>query len=108
MKYFSDVAGFINELLEWEKPAAAYKRLLAECSSGISIHYRGIGLAKKCLQLIETNIGDTASRSILENDKGCLLKLSDVIQFITVDSSWTWEKEEFPEIVGVASSEWLE
>jgi hypothetical protein len=98
----------IEEISGWEKPSRHFKQMLKLCKSKIVVHYRGIELAKQSLQIIATCLGEAASRSVVENDHGCLLNLAEMINHIAVDSSWTWERDEFPELDGVASSEWTE
>jgi len=98
----------INEMSDWEKPSQHVKEMLLLCKSKIIIHYRGIELAEQCLLLINACLGETASKSLVENGRGCLLILADMARYITADASWSWERDEFPELDGVASSEWIE
>ena len=107
VEYDTNVSDFIDELASWERPTEEYKRLLSDCTSSITMHYRGIDIAKRSLKILSATIGYLSSRCIIENGCGCLLLLSDVVNCIAVDPTWTWERERFPEIAGVAPSEWL-
>lgn len=106
IEHDSEVIDIIGEMMEWEMPTEEYKSLLSDCKSSINIHYRGIDYAKNCLLTLSDAVGDASSRCIVENNEGCLLRLSDVARLMTGNPTWTWERGEFPEIPGVGSSEW--
>lgn len=108
VEYDPDASSIIEELSQWEKPTAEYKQLLACCQSSLTIRYRGLAHAKECLRIVGAKTGQLSSKCILENGLGCLLRLSEVTQFLADDASWTWEKQAFPELGGVAPSEWIE
>ena len=108
IEYDDDPRDVIGEIGKWERPSGDYKRLLADCRSGLVIHYRNQSDASRCLRLIAKSIEPIVTRSIVDNGLGCLLLLSDVVALLERDSSWSWEREEFPELVDVAVSEWLE
>jgi hypothetical protein len=106
IEYAADASEVIDEMLQWEKPSQEYKLLLKDCISCINIHFRMPDQAKKCLAIIGNYIGQLSSQSIFENGYGCLLRLSEVIERCSGDSNWSWEREAFPDIPGVADSEW--
>jgi hypothetical protein len=106
IEYDSNVAEIVSEMSEWQMPTKEYKLLLTNCRSSIIIHYRGIEHARNCLKAISDTVGGISTKCIIENGEGCLLRLSDVMGKIAGDPTWTWEREEFPEIYDVAPSEW--
>jgi len=107
VEYDANADDVIDELAEWEKPTDEYKRILSNCRSSLTIHYRGIDNAKCCLLVLANVAGPLTSRCVVENGKGCLLLLGDVADRLASDPSWSWERELFPELSGVAASEWL-
>lgn len=108
IEYKALIGAMREELLAWDKPTPEYKQILANTKASLTIHYRPIEIAKDCMQLMGKTIGDNLSRCVVENGRGCLLKLSDIVKCLALERSWTWEKEQFPELEGVASSEWLD
>jgi hypothetical protein len=106
IEYDSDPRDIITKLREWEMPTAECKFILSNCQSSITIRYRGLLLVKRCLVTLSDIVGNISSICIAENGRGCLLRLSDVARCIANDPTWTWEREEFPEIAGVGPSEW--
>jgi len=108
IEYDADACAIVDEMQQWEKPSQEYKSLLRGCKSCIIIHYRSIDLSKRCLFIISEYLGQLSSLSVVENGYGCLLRLSDTVEHVSVDSSWSWERETFPDIPGVADSEWID
>lgn len=98
----------ILELCEWERPGPHFKEALLSCGSLITVTYRDVGLAKQALQIVAEQLNVSAGTCVVENDQGCILLLPDVIRCMAADPLWTWERREFPEIEGVAPSEWLD
>lgn len=97
----------IKEILEWERPSDYYKNILAECKESITINYRDLQLAKNLILTTERNLTKIpTSACIVDNGLGCLINFNDFLNQLKIDSGWSWEKEEFPEIAGVAISEW--
>lgn len=97
----------IQEILKWERPSDAYKNMLAECKSSITIYYRDQREAKAAILKIGAALEKAhALNCITENGQGCLLKLEDLLNCLQKEPQWSWEKEEFPELSGVAISEW--
>lgn len=103
----ADPSDRIAELLEWEKPSHEYKAILSRCRQCIVIHYRDRADAVACLVLLGEILGKVVNESIFENGFGCLLRLSDVLSHLDQNPEWSWERERFPEINGVAESEWI-
>jgi hypothetical protein len=106
IEYDPNASDVIMDIIKWEKPTDEFKQSLADCRSTITVHYRGLDVAKRCLSVISSCLGGTSSKCVIENGYGCLLLLSDIIHFISIDSTWTWERGAFPELEGVATSEW--
>lgn len=108
IEYDADAIAISDEIGQWEKPSQEYKLLLQECTSCINVHYRSINLAKQCLVAISNSLGQSSALSVVENGFGCLLRLSDIVEHVLVDSDWSWEREKFPDLPGVAESEWID
>ncbi|MEZ6143816.1 MAG: hypothetical protein R3B84_24890 [Zavarzinella sp.] len=108
VQFDNDSLEIIEEMLLWDKPTDSYKKLLADCKPSINIHYRNIDFAKQCLLVVAKFLDKLSCISIFENGLGCLLLLSDVSESLASDSTWTWERQTFSDIPGVADSEWLE
>jgi hypothetical protein len=106
VEFAEDQRHVIKEISEWERPSAAYKEMLLNCRSSITIYYRDLSLAKNAVAVIAELMGNNASSCIVDNGEGCLLKFESIIERVRQDSNWTWEKTEFPEFPGVATSEW--
>ncbi|MES2038307.1 MAG: hypothetical protein V4495_10735 [Pseudomonadota bacterium] len=106
IEYSNDIQGYIDELTLWERPGEKYKDMLRACSRTISMHYRDPGNARCFFFSLSTVLGQNASACLVENGFGCLLGLQDMIQQIASNPTWSWEKTSFPEIPGVADSEW--
>ncbi len=107
VQYDADSTDITREMEQWEKPSQDFKLLLQGCGSSINIHYRNIDLAKQCIIKIGIYLGRLSSRSVFENGNGCLLRLSDIIEHCLRDPDWSWERETFADIPGVADSEWI-
>ena len=108
VEYDADSTDTTSEIQQWEKPSREYKLLLRGCGSCINIHYRNADLTKKCIIIIDSYLDHLSTLSVFENGNGCLLRLSEVIQHCLSDSTWSWERETFPDIAGVADSEWID
>jgi hypothetical protein len=106
--YDAEATDIIDEMRQWEKPSQEYKLLLQGCGACINIRYRILDLAKQCLIIISDYLGQSTSQSVVENGYGCLLRLSDIIDQCSGDSTWSWERETFPDLPGVADSEWFD
>ena len=106
LEYSENAREMIQELSEWEKPSKAYKDMLLACRSKIGIHYRDTKNGKKAILEIAAILGEDAMRCIVDNDYGCLLKLSTMVECLNQNSNWSWERDEFPELPDVAVSEW--
>jgi len=106
---YSKSPRYLEDFADWERPSLEYKRLIADSKATLTITYRGIELAKRCLIVLAQRIGvEVSARSVLENGRGCLLFLSEVKGLLSNDTAWSWEKDAFPELPGVAPSEWAE
>lgn len=108
LEYSEDAREMIEELSEWEKPSRAYKDLLLACQSKIGIHYRDSNDGKAAILAMSAALGEAANGCIVDNDWGCLLRLSAMVECINRDPNWSWERDEFPELPDVAVSEWRE
>jgi len=108
IEYSADAHKMIEELSKWEKPSKTYKELLLACKSKIGIHYRDSKNGIKAILKIGALLGEAAEGCIVDNDYGCLLKLSNMVNCIHENPGWSWERGEFPDLVGVAASEWRE
>ena len=91
----------------WEKQKKAYKDIFEACKSSVSIQYREVDVARNALLAFENvlEIGST-SKCLVDNGLGCFLKLDDVLGCVMKIPRWSWENEQFPELPGVAISEW--
>jgi hypothetical protein len=74
IEYGADAIDHVDEMSQWEKLTHEYKLFLQECESYINIHYRSLDLAKQCLAIISNYLGESSSRSVVENGYGCLLR----------------------------------
>ncbi len=108
IEYDADAIAIAEEMRQWEKPSQEYKLLLQGCASCINIHYREVNLAKQCLVIISNYLGQSSSHSVVENGYGCLLRLSEIVEHVSGDSTWSWQRETFPDLPGVADSEWID
>ncbi|HEX8914260.1 MAG TPA: hypothetical protein VF796_18065 [Humisphaera sp.] len=102
-----DATPHVDELLRWERPAPEYKELVAAADSRLTVTWRGRKWVVRCLRALAAALGEASSRTVVENDRGCLLRLSDVVACLRQDPQWSWERETFPDLPGVAPSEWL-
>jgi hypothetical protein len=98
----------IEEMEKWEKPSSEYKRILGACGMSIVVHYRKPDDLRRCLVALGKAIGSNACRCVLENGLGVVILLSDVVDRFESDSTWSIEREDFPELIGVAPSEWID
>ncbi|QGJ68354.1 Hypothetical protein PBC10988_0130 [Planctomycetales bacterium 10988] len=108
LHYYFNGSFEVEEFYYWEKPSRFHKELLVDCESLLSVTYRGIQRARRCFQVVSESVGELASRCVVENDHGCLLTLEEICRCLNADPTWSWEREDFPELPNVASSEWIE
>ncbi|VTS06200.1 hypothetical protein [Tuwongella immobilis] len=108
VQYDADSTDTTREMQQWEKPSQDFKWLLQGCRSCIHVHYRKIELAKEFIILTGGYLGHSSSLSGFENGHGCLLRLTEVVEHCLGDPTWSWERESFPDISGVADSEWID
>ena len=107
IEYKIDDSALIREVMEWGRPSDSYKSMLDACKSSVSLYYRELDMAKDALLKLGALLrADRSSSCLVDNGRGCLLKLDDVLIFINQSPQWTWEKEQFPELPDVAASEW--
>lgn len=107
VEYKNDDLNLIREVVNWEHPSNAYKAMLRACKSSITIYYR----EQRFVEDVVLELGaflKTACTSpcIVENGRGCLLRLDDLLDCLKQEPKWSWDREEFPELPGVAASEW--
>jgi hypothetical protein len=93
---------------EWEYVSEERRNLLLDCKASLLVHYRDIKLANRLLLLLAEAVGPLQDRCVVKNGHGCLLLLSEMTDMLRKDPDWSWEKQLFPELPGVAPSEWLE
>lgn len=106
IEYKDNDISLIQEIAKWERPSNAYKKLISDCKSSITIHYREQNAAKDViLKIGKTLENGCSSKCVAENGLGCLLKLDDLLNCLQ-EPQWSWEKEKFPELTDVAISEW--
>ncbi len=108
IEYDANPQDVIQELSEWKRPTGEYKKILTGCEACFVIHYRATSDARSFLLLLAETVQQIAPKSIVDNGLGCLLLLSEIVARMNDDSDWSWEKETFPELAGVARSEWLD
>ncbi|NLR74246.1 hypothetical protein [Leeia aquatica] len=108
LEYHGNNLDFIHEISQWDRPADDMRETLLACGSKITIHYRNINLAKEAVLLIGKWFGGFCKNCVVENGFGCLLALDALVENISNNSEWSWEREEFPEVPGVAVSEWID
>jgi hypothetical protein len=106
LEYKRDDQDLIQEISQWERPSDAYKHLLQACQSSITIYYRNPAFAQEALVAIGSQLQDATKGSVVDNGLGCLLTLDAILQALHEDAQWSWERYEFPEMPGVAASEW--
>ena len=106
MECREDAREMIEELGEWTQPSREYKRILSACKSTIGIHYRGPENGKRVVRAMAAVLTEAATDCLVDNDYGCLLKLSTMAECLCADSGWSWERYDFPELPDVGSSEW--
>lgn len=107
IEYKRDDSALIREVMEWGRPSDSYKNMLGACKSSVSIYYRELDMAKDALVKFGALLkAGWSSSCLVDNGRGCLLKLDDVLICISQRPQWSWEKEQFPELPDVAISEW--
>lgn len=107
-EYIKNDLDVICEISQWERPSDDIKRKLLACESRITIYYRRTNLVKEALLIIGKWFGEVRKDCVIENGYGCLLTLDAIIDNVSRDSTWSWEKKQFPEVSGVAISEWID
>lgn len=107
LDYSEDRNDMIEELINWEYIYSNQKDILLNCHSCLDIHYRRKEVAIEALTVIGQALSTVRSKCIVENGFGCLIPLDTFLNCLQ-DTNWTWEKKAFPELPGVAQSEWLE
>lgn len=108
IEYDPNAEDVIQELGEWERPSVEYKQALGRCVASVIVHYRDSSDLRRCLLAIAESIGERASECVIENGLGVLILLSVACERMTDEASWSIEREQFPELSGVASSEWID
>ena len=106
LEYKTDDSQLIQEISQWEQPSKEYKDLVLACEASITLYYRNPENAKEALDAIGLKLASSAATSMVENGLGCLLTLSSMLEAMRQESQWSWETYEFPDMPGVASSEW--
>jgi hypothetical protein len=107
LEYKGDDSALIREVMQWERPSSSYKRMLAACKSSVTICYRELDVAKDAVLKLGAALSiGCRSSCVLDNGRGCLLRLDDVLICIRQEPQWSWEREQFPELPDVAVSEW--
>lgn len=108
IEYDPNAADVVQEIGDWERPSTEYKRILKRCVASIIVHYRNENDLRRCLLTIAGFLGEDASKCVIENGLGVLIFLSVASKHILSESSWSIERQQFPELRGVANSEWID
>lgn len=108
IEYDPNAEDVLNELGEWERPSVEYKQVLRRCVASVNVHYRDSNVLRQCLLAFGNAIGEHSSKCVIENGLGVLILLSIVCDRMLNEASWSVERTQFPELAGVANSEWID
>lgn len=106
IEHRSNDFALIREIMDWTRPSPSYKNILKACKSSLSIYYRDLDTAKDALLKLGVILSGRGSSCLVDNGFGCLLKFDEMLHCIDEKPQWSWEKEDFPELQGVAPAEW--
>lgn len=107
-EFTQNARSIIEELADWDNPSPEYKNELLSLYSAINLSYRDSNNAREFITLLIQKIGELLESCIVDNGEGCLLRLAEIAKCLKQDEDWSWERGDFPELPGVAISEWCD